>query len=291
MSRRLLVLANPIAGGGRGRAAAERLVTALRAAGCTTELFVTQRRGDARARAAELDGWDALVVVGGDGTVNEALNGMRDLRCPLGVLAMGTANVLRTELALPRRPEQLAPILAHGTPHPVAVGRANGRRFLLFAGAGLDGAIVRRVEELRRGRLGKLRWTRPIFDTIRRWPIVELSVTYGDGSIAAGGVTELLVTRVRNYGGVMHLPADIALRDGRLHALAFRQRSRAAWAAATLRALCGRLRAGRDVEHRAVERVTVTAATPVSWQIDGDLGGTTPVEIALDAERIPLFGA
>ncbi len=290
MARRFLVLANPIAGGGRGRAAADHLVAALRARGCTAALRVTTRAGEARAFAAEADDYDALAVVGGDGTVNEALNGMRDLRLPLGVLAMGTANVLRHELRLPRRPTALAALLAHGTPRPVTVGLANGRRFLLFAGVGLDGAIVRRVEEVRRGPLGKLRWTGPILHIVRRWPVPDLHVQLDDRP-AQSGCSQVLVTRVRNYGGLLHLPRGIRIDDGHLHALLFRQRSRFAWARAVTRAWFGRLRPGRDVDHATAARITVTAATPVPWQIDGDYGGTTPVTIERAAEQIPLFGA
>jgi hypothetical protein len=97
----------------------------------------------ARAHAGE-EPWDALVAVGGDGTVNEVLSGMPDPARPLAMLPVGTANVLAS-VRLPRAPAALAALIARGRTRLHALGVANGRRFLLFCGAGVDGAVVERL--------------------------------------------------------------------------------------------------------------------------------------------------
>jgi diacylglycerol kinase family enzyme len=288
---RVLILCNPIAGGGRGARAAAALHAALARLGVAAELVVTATRGEARQRAAELraEQCSAVAVVGGDGTVNEVLNGLADPRIGLAQLPLGTANVLACELRLPRRPAALARLLASGTPVPVATGRCNGRRFLLFTSAGFDAAIVHRLEQVRLGTLGKLRWTGPILHTVWRWPLRSLTVRADDG-FACDDATEVLVTRVRNYGGVLRMPAG-DLRDQALHLLVFRQRTRRQYAAAAVRALLGRLRTGRDVEHRAVRQVTIEADPPAPVQLDGEAAGTTPVQVAIDAQSVLLFAA
>ena len=90
MVRRLLIIANPIAGGGKAKRRAVELQEALRPHGIEAECYFTSAAGDARSRAAGLGEdrppWDAVAVVGGDGTVNEVLNGLPDPSLPMAVL-------------------------------------------------------------------------------------------------------------------------------------------------------------------------------------------------------------
>lgn len=286
MQRHILIIANPIAGGGKGLATAKELAQRLEAEGCTVELFLTQKAGDARQRAAAGDRVDTLVSVGGDGTLNEVLNGMPDLSVPLAMLPMGTANVLAAELRLPRKPAQAAAAIVSGHCRHARVGVVDGRRFLLFVGVGLDGAMVRRLEEVRTGTLGKLKWSGPAWHVIRRWPRYDLDIHAADGPDGARsltGLTSVLITRVRSYGGLFHMVRGIRIDDEWLHVLAFRQRSRASWLRALARALWGGLRPGRDVEWIRCRSVSVRCAhgPAAPYQIDGEFGGDTPLEVGL----------
>jgi diacylglycerol kinase family enzyme len=286
--RRLLLIANPISGGGKGRTLAPQLAVALQRHGVQAELFLTSRAGDATARAAAAgdEAWHGVVAIGGDGTVNEVLNGLREPLPGLGVLPVGTANVLAHELRLPRRPEAVAAMLAAGHVQEVAIGRAAGRRFLLFCGVGVDGAVVQRLTAVRTGTLGKHRWLGPIWHTLRHWPRFDLAVTFADGS-RLEGLRSVLVSRVRNFGGIASLTADIDIGDGLLHVLCFRQRSRLAWLWQGVRATCGRMRSGRDLVVQATTAVRIDGRAP--FQIDGDFGGTSPVVIDLEPVRVRLF--
>ncbi|MFK7741208.1 MAG: diacylglycerol kinase family protein [Planctomycetota bacterium] len=290
--RRLLLIANPIAGGGRGRKLAPELSAALQRQGVHGEVYFTQRAGDGgeRARLAADEEYDGIVVLGGDGTVNEVLNGMPHLRMPLGVLPLGTANVLALEAKLPRDVDAAAAVFAAGHQRELAVGTCNGRRFLLFVGVGIDGAMVRRLSEVRTGTLGKHKWLGPVLHTAWHWPRVELAVELADGTVL-DGLSSVLVTRSRGYGGIMKLP-EADLDSGALHVLAFRMRSRWAWLYHALRATAGRLRAGKHLAVHRAEQLRVTGhAAP--FQVDGDYGGETAADGALEfgimAERVRLF--
>lgn len=276
---RVLLIANPISGGGRGRALAPELARELTARGVRAEVFLTTAAGDAtqRAKAAGGEPWDALVALGGDGTVNEVLNGMTDPTRPLGVLPVGTANVLALELGLPRAPAAAAEVIAAGRVQPLAVGACDGRRFLLFVGAGLDGAIVRRLAEVRTGTLGKHKWLGPLLHTARRWPRYDLTVTCDDHPPITG-VSTVLVTRVRTYGGIMKLP-DADRDSGELHVLAFHMRSRLSWLCRGLLAVVGRLRPGKHLTIVRARAVRVDGVAPI--QVDGDYGGESPLRITL----------
>lgn len=286
--QRILLITNPISGGGKGRSLAPRLAARLQQLGFEAQVHFTTRAGDACARAARAgeEGHGVLVAIGGDGTVNEVLNGLRTPRPLLGVLPVGTANVLAEELRLPSRPEAAAAVLAAGHVRELAIGRAAGRRFLLFCGAGVDGAVVQRLAAVRTGTLGKHKWLGPVLHTLWHWPRGSLSATFADGH-RVEGLRSVLVTRVRNFGGIARLPRGIDVGDGLLHVLCFRQRTRLAWLWLGLRAVCGGLAAGRNLTVHRTTGVRIDGAAP--FQIDGDFGGTTPVTIDLEPEPVRLL--
>jgi len=280
MSRRVLILANPIAGGGRARALAPALAAALQQRGCTAELCFTQRAGDAgdRARRAGAEAWDALVAVGGDGTLNEVLNGMPDPTRPLGVLPVGTANVLACEYRMPRRPEAVAELVARCQPRAHPIGLAGTRRFLLFCGAGIDGAIVARMQAARTGTLGKRKWLAPILHVVRHWPRFALRATFADGEVI-DDLASVLVTRVRNYGGLLQLVRGIDHAAPVLTALCFRHRRRRSWVWLGAQGFCGGLRESPRLLVRRTTALRIDGAAPC--QVDGDLGAPAPLDVAL----------
>lgn len=274
------MIANPISGGGRSRSTVPVLCAALRARGITAESFFTAAAGDAstRARQAATEDWDGLIAAGGDGTINEVLGGMPDPTRPLGFLPAGSANVLAVELGLPRDPERAAAVFAAGHLRDHAIGDCSGRRFLLFVGAGVDGAIAERLSRVRTGTLGKRGWVGPILHTTWHWPHFALRATLADGTVL-DDLSSVLVTRVRNFGGLASLTPGIDPADGQLHVLAFRMRGRLAWTWQGLRAVCGRLRPGRSLTTHTTTALRIDGDAP--FQIDGDHGGHTPVDIRL----------
>ena len=281
MPRRILVIANPIAGGGRARPLAERFVAELRARGCTADLHLTTAAGCATARAqrAGAEPFDALVAVGGDGTVNEVLNGMPDPGRPLGMLPVGTANVLAIELGLPKAVAPAAAAVAAGRTQRHAIGVANGRRFLLFCGAGVDGAVVQRLHDVRSGTLGKHKWLAPIVHTTIHWPRYSLRATLADGEVL-DGLSEVLVTRVRDYGGVVKLPSAIDPRHDTLYVLGFRHRGRLAWIGQGILGLFRCMHPTKRLLLRRTSALRIDSDAP--YQIDGDFGGAGPVDVRTD---------
>src|SRR5688572_15429489 len=95
----VLVIANPIAGAGKGGRLALELARELERAGLAVEVKLTAARGDARRFSGQLAA-DALLCVGGDGTLNEILHGLQDPHVPIGIMPLGTANVLALDLSL-----------------------------------------------------------------------------------------------------------------------------------------------------------------------------------------------
>jgi diacylglycerol kinase family enzyme len=185
---RLALIANPHASRFSGRQR-DRVVTAL-AAGHKVEVLQTAHPGQATSLASQAvaSGVEVVAVLGGDGTVNEVVNGMRGSDAALGLLGGGRVNVLARGLGLPADPDRaaarLVELLAAGARRRLTLGVAGDRCFALNAGLGLGGAIVREVE--RRQRAKQL---------------------YGDRAYLAAGLKALLVDHDRDHPHLtVHLP-------------------------------------------------------------------------------------
>jgi diacylglycerol kinase family enzyme len=185
---RLALIANPHASRFSGRQR-DRVVAAL-AAGHKVEVLQTAHPGQATTLAGQAvaSGVEVVAVLGGDGTVNEVVNGLRGSAAALGLLGGGRVNVLARGLGLPADPDRaaarLVELLAAGTRRRLTLGVAGDRCFALNAGLGLGGAIVREVE--RRQRAKQL---------------------YGDRAYLAAGLKALLVDHDRDHPHLtVHLP-------------------------------------------------------------------------------------
>jgi diacylglycerol kinase family enzyme len=165
------------------------------------------------ARQAIAEGADLVIVLGGDGTVNEVLQGMVQSGVPLGVLPGGTANCLAMELGLGTRIEAAADRLAKSEPARIAIGRVTGERtkpryFLLMCGAGLDAAIVYEVSAGLKASAGKLAyWVAGLAQFRRNVAGMELTI---DGETVPCGFA--LVSNIRNYGGDLEIASGASLR-------------------------------------------------------------------------------
>jgi diacylglycerol kinase (ATP) len=164
--RRALLIANPNAGQGGPERREEdllRFCTLMEARGIHLEVQRTTGPHDASRFAAKAaqEGFVEVIVSGGDGTINEALQGLVGTNVRLAVWPRGTANVLGHELSLPRRLEHLADVIAAGRVLSAHVGHVtiektgDERHFLLMAGIGIDAAIVDRVRPELKRRVGK----------------------------------------------------------------------------------------------------------------------------------------
>lgn len=289
MQRRFLILANPIAGGGRGKSAAGELAACLGRLGCASEVYFSRQGGDLGRRAATLRAGDVdgVLVAGGDGSVLEVLNGMPDPSLPIGHLPMGTANVLAVELGLPWRPAQLARLAAENRHRPHRIGLCNGTRFLLFASTGLDAHIVQHLEAHRSGTLGMRKWAPSVWHVVRNWPQPEVTAILPDGE-RISGLSQALVTRVRSYGGLLTLPPGIDPQADELHLIGFRAQGRLAWIWLLLRALCGQLQTSPRIIHRRCRSLRLEPGD-VPYQLDGDLGGRGAMDLSMLEEPARIF--
>ncbi len=279
------IVANPIAGRGRARHAAHELALGLLRIGIANELRFTGAKGDARAFVRGLDpSVDLVVAVGGDGTVNEVLEGLAERRVPVAILPMGTANVLGLDLALPRDAERSVAMIAEGRTSALDIARVNQSHLsFLVVGVGFDAMVVKELDARRTGPITKSSWVAPALTAWLNYRPPALTVE-ADGVRLDGTFGWVLMSNVVHYGGFAVLARDRVLDDGLFEVYLFERSSRAALVGYAMRALTSGFPGGSCRRVRA-RRVVVTSDEPVPIQIDGEARGVTPVE--LEVSTVP----
>lgn len=299
-AHRVVLSVNPKAGRRSAADRVERLIALLQARGF--DVFRTTDLGEAAAAANELfhsGQLRALVGVGGDGTAAELVN-RTEAGVPVTLLAAGTENLLARYLNLGRTPEQLCETIAAGRVAQFDVGRANGRLFLLMIGCGFDAEAVDRLHRTRTGHNSYRKWVAPIAGTIWGYRYPEMQVEWNcvtvesssgivePGTATSGSFTArwLFAFNLPCYGGGMRIAPQATGTDGLLDVCSF---SRGftfhglKYAAAIRLGYHQRL---RDCTTQRVCQMTVTAAEPVRYQLDGDPGGELPVTVDLLPRRL-----
>lgn len=287
--RKITVVFNPVAGSGRQRAL-DRLVDILDLDGWRITVAGTNGPGHATdlARDAARAGEDIVAAAGGDGTISEVMRGLRGAQTPLGIVPLGTANVLAAELGIPPNMRTVAHILADGLPRPFHLPTANGAPFLLMAGAGFDGAVVAAVTSGLKRRLGKGAFVLQGLRHLLRggWPTMEIEI---DGR-ARGTAQWAVVTNVARYGGAYRLAPEADFGEPELIAVLFESAAPVALVRHLLAIGAGRVAHGRGVRVLRGARVRIAAeGASVPVQIDGDPAGALPLDLAATGDFIDIL--
>ena len=286
--RRALIVVNPISGRGRGMRAAQELEEGLRRSGVGTELVRTEARGAAftllRGLSPEVD---LVLAVGGDGTLREVLDGLVDPEIPVALLPYGTANVLAHELGLPRDVHHALEIILRGHRQALDVTHVKGHLSFLVTGVGIDAMAVRDVEERRHGTITKWSYVLALCRALLSYVPPRMRVEL-DGEALDGEFGFVLVSNTAHYGGLLRLERSSRLDDGRLEVYLFPTGSIPELAASVLRGVLRGLPGGA-VEMRRARRVRIDSEEPVPYQIDGDFGGETPLEVELAPNQYRLL--
>lgn len=276
--RDILIVANPTAGGFR-RSRLDRLTRLLAATGARARLLLTRHAGEiGEICSRPPPGVDTIVVAGGDGSVNEAVEGLSTLARPpaLAIMPAGTANVLAWDLGIPRAPERLARLILAGCTAPLHHGVANGRPFVLMASAGFDAAVVHAVPLALKRRFGKFAFVAVALKLANRPRLPDLHVTAGAKRITC---RLAVVTNAARYGGPFRVcPGESPLQPG-LHLIAVKVESALGLARLGAALVLGRIARTRGVEIHRVQQVRIDADEPVPCQVDGDTFGVTPLDI------------
>jgi diacylglycerol kinase (ATP) len=284
---------NPIAGPRDARSGLKRVCSHLERCGWSVELWMTERPGDAivLARAAAQAGCDVAIVAGGDGTIGEAVNGLVGTQTALGVLPMGTANVLARQLGIsihalsnPMRLQEIIDGWVEGTIRPVdvgqVVGQANDRYFLCWAGIGLDAQVATKMESGPRHtrRLRMLPYAIAIVTVARDFQGVKTHVSL-DGNVVRGRTLLTLVSNIRQYGAVFNVAREARIDDGLLDVFVFKGLGFPYAMRHLAKIAAQRHMQDPRVVYRRARHIEVQTEWAVPVHVDGDPVATTPITV------------
>jgi diacylglycerol kinase family enzyme len=273
----------------------DRAAAILRHAGHGVETVPTEGPGSAAGIVAACirGGADLILVAGGDGTINEVVNGMIGEQVPLGILPAGTANVLATELGLTGNWIKVGRDVGRWVPRRIPAGRltlgveGSRRHFLMLAGVGLDAHIVRNVDPNLKKFQGKLSYWLAALGEFRR-TLDEFEV------LAAGSrfrASFALASRVRNYGATLELTRRAGLLRGDFELALFEGSNTFRYLEYLGSALSNRLdhTSGVSLLHVNSAEFLPLGDAPVFVQVDGELAGCLPARIDLIPDALALL--
>jgi diacylglycerol kinase (ATP) len=290
------VIFNPAARGEKARHFRRRLDDM----GVSCAFKATTAAGDARRLASQAvtDGFDLIVAAGGDGTVNEVLNGIGDApegfaRARLGVLPLGTVNVFARELKIPLRVKDAWAVFQGGNETKIDLPRAeffmNGvlqkRYFCQLAGAGLDARAIELVNWPLKKKIGPIAYVIAGLKALReKQPQITVRA---NGQSVPGEL--VLIGNGRLYGGPFAIQPEASLLDGRLDICVLTRVN--LWS--LLRSAPGLLVGGKlpvSVRHQlSAETFELTCESAAAFELDGEWVGQLPVTFSVESRKLRVI--
>ena len=246
--------------------------------GWQVDLQPTAGPGDGTriAREAAAKGYHVVVAAGGDGTVNEVVNGLAGTQTALGALPVGTVNVWVRELGLPLQPRAAAEALLTCQPRTIDLGRAGDRYFLLMCGVGFDAAVTAEVSAAAKRRLGIFAYVLRVFHLATRFRGTAARIVV-DGKTIRSRVLMIVLGNSQLYGGLVKVTSRASLDDGLLDVCIIKGRD--LWSAPfrILSIITQRYNVDPKLEYHRAREVKITARWTLPVQVDGDHIGETPM--------------
>jgi diacylglycerol kinase (ATP) len=287
---------NPVAGGGRARRKLDKAMRLLESSGYQISLLVTREPGEATrlARESVAERRDLVIVSGGDGTINEVVNGLARTTTPMAVLPSGTANVLAKELGLPWDVQRAAELIPRCTGKRIALGLLvptdnpeRQRYFLCLGGAGPDGEMTHALNPAFKLKAGILAYWMEGFRQLFRYTFPRFQVISNGHSLEASMV---VVGRTKHYGGPFQITTGAELFEDSFEVVAVTTRSPLRYLSYLPALWLGTLRGMKGIHSwKATELRCVPNGTAVRAQVDGEPAGTLAAEFRIVPDALTLM--
>ena len=253
------------------------------------ETFATEKVGHATLLCkVHIKKFDIVVAAGGDGTINEVINGM-DERTPLGIIPLGTANIGAYEANINKNPRKTAQIILSGKIKKIHIQEANNRKFFLMTGVGYDASIVETVQSnlLLKKIFGKLLFFIISFTKLIYFKKYELKILANNKAYLANWV---IITNAKHYGGAFQLTKDTNIFEKKLVTYLFINLTRFDVIKNLLKILKRQnLEENNKVIKIISDDIFINSKLKVPIQCDGEFIGNLPLQIKNTKKTINLL--
>lgn len=279
--KRARIIYNPTSGREVFKKHLAEVLVKLENAGYETSCHATTCEGDATqaARIAVERKYDLVIAAGGDGTINEVVNGIaeQEYRPKIGVIPVGTTNDFARALHIPRDIEAAVDIIVKGETIPVDVGRINDKYFINIAGGGRLTELTYEVPSKLKTMLGQLAYYLKGIEMLPSIRASEVTIEY-DGKLYEGEVMMFLVGLTNSVGGFERLAPNSSINDGMFSLLILKKTNLADFIRIASLAVRGEHINDPGVIYTQANRIKVHSKETVQLNLDGEYGGNLPAE-------------
>ncbi len=274
---KVLLIVNPVAGKMKAKTTLLDVVTALQKSGESVTVFITQSRGDAvkEAALAEKNGFKKVVCFGGDGTLNETINGLMQSqsKLPLGYIPAGSTNDFATSMKLPSVPKKSAELIANGTVKPIDIGIFDEQRYFTYVAAfGVFTAASYSVTQDMKNIFGHLAYILGGVKEIGNIKSHHVKITMGDKVIEDDYMFGA-VANSTSVAGIVKLDESLVdMSDGQFEVGLIKKPKTIAELNRIITALTTSKFENGGIEFYKASEVTVESQGKLDWTLDGEHG-------------------
>ncbi len=261
--------------------------------GFSVKVFVTKQKGDAEKIASDSLKENPIMIVaaGGDGTINEIVNGIAGSEIPLAIIPLGTTNVLAKEIGIPENIKDSVNVAMKNFVRKVSLGKitltgspVRKRYFILMAGIGYDGETVYNINENFKKITGKGAYIFSGFKTLLKWNQKELRFLINEREYFAYSA---IIGKASKYAGNFHVTPDVKLTEPFFQIALFKGNSKIDMFRYITGIIAGKLLKMEDVEFIKCKDIVIEGSAHI--QIDGDYLGMTPGKIEIEKDALRLI--
>jgi len=290
--KRARIIYNPTSGREIFKRHLPEVLVRLEQAGYETSCHATTGEGDATeaAKKAVERRFDLVVAAGGDGTINEVVNGLAEqpYRPKLGIIPTGTTNDFARAIGVPRSIEAACDVIVAGLSVPIDIGKVNEKYFINIAGGGRLTELTYEVPSKLKTMLGQLAYYLKGMEILPSIKPTHVEIEY-DGRLFEGEIMLFLVSLTNSVGGFEKLAPDSSLNDGLFDLIILKKVNLADFIRVASLAVRGEHIHDDAVVYTKANRIKVRTEQKMQLNLDGEYGGLLPGEFVNLYEHIEVF--
>ena len=252
-------------------------------------IYDTQKPGDATSIAKrECKNFDIIVAAGGDGTINEVINGI-DVNTKLGIIPLGTANILAIEAGIKNDVKSICKLIEKGNTKKIYISNINDKKFFLMAGIGYDGDIVHKMKPSLKKIFGKAMFG--FLGLLEFFKLKKYNIKVETESETAFG-NWVLVTNSKHYAGPYKITKSTSIFNDSIVCYVFNDLSRLGFLYYIFLILFyGDLSRSTKITKIISKNIKISSKEKINVQCDGEKYGNLPIEINFSSEVVNLLTA
>lgn len=291
-----MIIVNPSSGAEESENYTEQLKEQLKAVASEFGIKKTKKSGDAKefAEEAALNDYEAVFVLGGDGTVSEAVNGLmlHESKLPLGIIPLGTVNNVARAIGIPMNPEKAIDSLEQLTVQQIDVGKLNDRYFISSTSVGPIPESVQEVDVDMKTKFGVFAYLIEGIKALRNDETYTFELDI-DGEKWTAEYSLLLIAMSNFVGGVGTIIPEAAIDDGLIHLVTLKETTAKEKLSLVPELFQNKEYTKDQLEHRSFKKAKIRLLEDIDKEInctvDGDKGQTFPLEIEVLPQALSVF--